>query len=66
MADDQNSVGEQGAGDSISEDIVDAKPDRSSFVSFLSPGQCDSAVWAASCVQKVPVQFRTCLGSIAQ
>lgn len=35
MADDQNSVGEQGAGDSESEDIVDAKPDRSAFVSSL-------------------------------
>lgn len=37
MADDQGqgSVGKQGAGDSESEDTVDAKPDRSSFVSSL-------------------------------
>ncbi|KAK2489816.1 hypothetical protein MC885_012640 [Smutsia gigantea] len=36
MADDQGCVVGQGAGDSPSEDIVDAKPDRSSFVqSFL-------------------------------
>lgn len=32
MADD---VGKQGAGDSASQDVVDAKPDRSSFVSSL-------------------------------
>lgn len=32
MADNGSYVGEQGAGDSASQDAVDAKPDRSSFV----------------------------------
>ncbi|XP_053440935.1 caspase-7 [Nycticebus coucang] len=35
MADDQDHVGEQGAGDSANKDSVDAKPDRSSFVPSL-------------------------------
>ncbi|XP_016067669.1 PREDICTED: caspase-7 [Miniopterus natalensis] len=35
MADSQDSVVEQGAGDSASSDAVDAKPDRSSFVSSI-------------------------------
>ncbi|XP_066211338.1 caspase-7 isoform X2 [Saccopteryx leptura] len=35
MADDQGSVGQQEARDSASEDEVDARPDRSSFISFL-------------------------------
>ncbi|XP_014723324.1 caspase-7 isoform X1 [Equus asinus] len=35
MADDQDCVVEQGAGDSTSTDAVDAKPDRSSFVPSL-------------------------------
>ncbi|EPY82179.1 hypothetical protein CB1_000678032 [Camelus ferus] len=41
MADDQSSVVEQGAGDSASNDLVDAKPDRSSFV----PSLFGKAVW---------------------
>lgn len=35
MADNGSYVGEQGAGDSASQDAVDAKPDRSSFVPSL-------------------------------
>ncbi|MBZ3870357.1 Caspase-7 [Sciurus carolinensis] len=35
MADDQDHVGEQGAGDSASTDTVDAKPDRSMFGSSI-------------------------------
>jgi hypothetical protein len=35
MADDQDHAGEQGAGVSANADIVDAKPDRSSFVPAL-------------------------------
>lgn len=35
MADDQDCVEKQGAGDSESQDVVDAKPDRSSFISTL-------------------------------
>ncbi|KAM5243576.1 caspase-7 isoform 1-T2 [Hipposideros larvatus] len=41
MADDQGCVENQGAGDSASEDVVDAKPDRSSFISLLSKKKND-------------------------
>lgn len=35
MADDQEYVGEQGAGEFARTDSVDAKPDRTSFMSIL-------------------------------
>uniref|UniRef100_H0V5J2 Caspase 7 n=1 Tax=Cavia porcellus TaxID=10141 RepID=H0V5J2_CAVPO len=54
MADDQEYVGEQGAGEFARTDSVDAKPDRTSFMSILLKKKNDSIRSAGGTENEVP------------